>query len=164
MTQSAAQVLGFHHPGVVVDDLQKATRFYCELLGYTVYSESSWDQGNQTFNQIVGLAKSAARLRMLKGENAYLELFEYESPPSEPRRPAEANESGIRHLAFLVNDVAAMLDRCVALGGSKMNDPVSVPGRATAVYCRDPFGNLLEFVQTLGAFPELPIKEEVLLP
>ena len=48
-----------------------------------------------------------------------------------------------------------MLERCVELGGQKMNDPFSVPGGATAVYCRDPFGNLLELVEPGGRFPPL---------
>lgn len=158
MTGESDNVVGFHHPGVVVDDLDKATRFYCDLLDYSVVTESSWDEDNDVFNQIVGLEGSAARLRMLKGTNAYIELFEYRKPDSADAGLSEAYQLGIRHLSFLVHDVNAMLDRCVQLGGQKMNEPVSVSGRATAVYCRDPFGNLIEFVETLGGFPELPIQ------
>jgi len=102
----------------------------------------------------VGLEKSAARFCMLKGKNAYLELFEYAGAPDQAQsHPRQANESGIRHLAFAVSDVDAALDRCVELGGNRINKPVLVPGRASAAYCRDPFGNLLEFVMPLGSFP-----------
>ena len=40
------------------------------------------------------------------------------------------------------------LDRLIELGGSKMNDPVDMGNGAAAVYCRDPFGTLIEFMST----------------
>ena len=149
-------VLGFHHPGIVVPDLDRAIEFYTGMLDYELYSESSWTSDNGGFNQVVGLEGSAARFCMLKGGNSYIELFQYESPrPSADSATIGANELGIRHLGIAVTDVDAMLERCVRLGGSKMNDPFSVPGGAKAVYCRDPFGNLLELVEPGGRFPPL---------
>ena len=156
MSEANQLVLGFHHPGINVPDLDAGVAFYRRLLGWEVVGRSAWKADNEHFNQIVGLQGSAARLCMLKGANAYLELFEYSAPALGGEAPAKpANEPGIRHLAFLVSDVEEALRRCVELGGSKMNDPSAVPGRAAAVYCRDPFGNLLELVESFGGFPEL---------
>lgn len=156
MSEANQLVLGFHHPGVTVPDLDAGIAFYSQLFGYEVLLRSSWEKDNKHFNQIVGLQGSAARFCMLKGANAYLELFEYSAPAHKSGTvDQQANELGIRHLAFLVSDVEEALKRCVELGGSKMNDPSAIPGRAAAVYCRDPFGNLLELVQSLGGFPEL---------
>ena len=149
-------VLGFHHPGIVVPDLDRAIEFYTEFLGYELYSRSSWTSENDGFNQVIGLDGSAASFCMLSGGNGYIELFEYEAPAATVDPAAlGANEPGIRHIAIAVSDVAAMLERCVELGGHKMNDPFSVPGGATAVYCRDPFGNLMELVEPGGRFPPL---------
>ena len=146
----------FHHPGVVVPDLERAIEFYCDVLGFEVYSRSSWDADNAEFNQIVGLDRSAARFCMLRGGNSYIEFFEYEDSDSALTAQLQpASERGLRHLAFVVSDVAAMLDLCVEKGGGRINDPVSIPGAATAAYCRDPFGNLLEFVEPGGRFPPL---------
>lgn len=156
MNKSADLVVGFHHPGIVVPDLEQAIEFYTELLGYELVSKSSWSSDDDGFNQVVGLEGSAASFCMLRGKNAYLEIFEYSSPPGDqPVQPSYANEPGIRHLSFEVEDVETLLDRCAALGGSRINDPYLVPGRAAAAYCRDPFGNLLEFVKPMGGFPEL---------
>ena len=156
MSEANRLVLGFHHPGITVPDLDAGVAFYSQLLGYEVVVRSAWEKDNKHFNQIVGLQGSAARFCMLKGANAYLELFEYSAPaPKSGTSAQQANALGIRHLAFLVSDVEEALRRCVELGGSKMNEPSVVPGRAAAVYCRDPFGNLLELVQSLGGFPEL---------
>lgn len=157
MSEAGELVLGFHHPGIVVPDLERGMAFYSQLLGYEVILQSAWEADSAFFNQIVGLQGSAARFCMLKGPNAYLELFEYSAPAPRARTaPCQANEMGIRHIAFVVADAERAVQRCVALGGTKINDPVVAPGRAAAVYCRDPFGNLLEFVKPLGAFPELP--------
>lgn len=155
MSAATTPVLGFHHPGVVVSNLDDAIGFYSQLLGYELISESSWEADNAGFNQVVGLERSAARFCMLKGKNAYLELFEYtDAQALSNKPPSQANEPGIRHLAFVVSDIGAVLDQCVALGGSRINEPVLVPGRAAAAYCRDPFGNLLEFVTPMGSFPQ----------
>lgn len=154
MSRSNNLTISYHHTGVVVPDLDAAVQFYCSLFGFEIFSQGSWDADNAGFNQVVGLESSSARLCMLRGDNAFLELFEY-APVLEPReRQRNANETGIRHLCFAVRDVQSMLDRCVELGGSKINEPYSVPGGATAAYCRDPFGNLIELVTPGGRFPE----------
>lgn len=155
MTAGPDKVIGFHHVGVVVPDMDRARDFYCGLLGYKLISESAWGRDNLVFNQIVGLKHSAARFCMLQGNNSYLELFEYSEPESSlPGAPSQACQPGYRHLSFAVDDVASALQRCIELGGAKINDPVTVPGRAAGAYCHDPFGNLLEFVQPMGSFPE----------
>lgn len=157
MTSSADDVIGFHHPGIVVPDLEQGIQFYTQLLGYELYSQSSWSDDNDAFNQIVGLTGSAARFCMLKGKNSYIELFEYARKSQAPAAAElPASSLGLRHICIAVRDVDVVLARCVKLGGAKINDPVSVPGGATAVYCRDPFGNLIELVRPGGRFPALP--------
>ena len=86
----------------------------------------------------------------------YLELFEYKQPQS-TADPASlgANDYGIRHLCFQVEDVAQALTRVIELGGGKMNEPVTNELGITCVYCRDPFGNLLELIRPAGGFPSI---------
>ena len=155
MTDPADNIIGMHHPGIVVPELDAAIEFYTSLLGYELFSQSSWDADHEGFNQIVGLGGSAARFCMLKGGNSFIELFEYAAPvgTNDPGKLG-AHELGIRHIAICVRDVDVALARCEDLGGSRINDPVSVPGGATATYCRDPFGNLLELVTPGGRFPQ----------
>jgi len=156
MSKSADSVVGFHHPGIVVPNLERAIEFYSQLLGYELVSKSCWTSDDKGFNQVVGLEGSAASFCMLRGTNAYLEIFKYSSPAKDQLVDARyANELGIRHLSFQVENIEILLDRCAELGGSRINDPFVVPGRAAAAYCRDPFGNLLEFIKPMGSFPEL---------
>lgn len=144
-----------HHPGIVVPDIERAVAFYCAVLGYEVHSRSSFGAEDTRFNQVVGLNGAAANFCMLRGTNAYLEIFEYEESTPKASTLSTACEEGLRHLAFVVDDVEAQIERCERHGGSRINDPVSIPGGATAAYCRDPFGNLLEFVVPAGRFPPL---------
>jgi glyoxylase I family protein len=146
-------IKGFHHPGIVVPDLENAIRFYTELFNMKIVREHEWDESSH-FNKIIGLDRSSAKYCFLKGANCYLELFQYSSPASDVK-PGElnANDTGIRHLCFLVEDVAQVQDKLTQLGGSIINEPVDTPGIATAAYCRDPFGNLLEFIAPVGDFP-----------
>lgn len=148
-------VVGFHHAAIVVTDLDRAVRFYSALAGYETVRRGCWGP-DSVFNRIIGLSGSSARFCMLKGPGGCLELFEFEQPQS-AADPAllNANDYGIRHLCFQVQDVAAALRRVVALGGGKMNEPVTNELGITCVYCRDPFGNLLELIRPAGDFPRL---------
>ena len=154
MSASSNNIIGFHHVGIVVPDLDRAIEFYTGLLDYELYSRGSWDESHAQFNQIVGLENSAAKVCMLRGQNSYIELFEYVSPEGGEKGQRQAFEQGLRHLCIAVKDVSAVLARCIELGGSRINEPVAVPGGATATYCRDPFGNLIELVKPEGRFPE----------
>ena len=148
-----ANVIRFHHAAIVVPDLEKAVRFYSELAGYEKIRESRWDKSS-IFNQIIGMSGTSARFCMLEGPNGYLELFEFGQPQS-TIDPAllNANDYGIRHLCFQVEDVAQALAQVIELGGAKMNEPVTNELGITCVYCRDPFGNLLELIKPAEGFP-----------
>jgi len=46
--------------------------------------------------------------------------------------------------------VQAFLDRFVELGGTRMGDPLRFDHGGDAVYCRDPFGTIIEFMSVVG--------------
>jgi catechol 2,3-dioxygenase-like lactoylglutathione lyase family enzyme len=92
----------------------------------------------------------------MKGANCFLELWQYASPPSEEDRNGHgANDYGFRHLCFEV-DVTAEWQRLKNLGGIHMNPPVLFDDEGNwAIYCRDPFGNLIEFTTAGEGYPSL---------
>ncbi len=148
-------IVGFHHAAIVVPDLDRAVRFYSALAGYEEIRRSRWDR-TSVFNQIIGMTGSSARFCMLKGSYGFLELFEYEQPQSKTDPTSlNAGDYGIRHLCFQVEDVEEALAQVMELGGSRMNEPVTNELGITCVYCRDPFGNLLELIRPAGGFPSI---------
>ena len=144
-----------HHPALVVPDLGAAIAFYGQMFGFEEVFRGEWQDPAPVFNQIVGLDHSAGMSCVMRGGTCYLELFEYTAPSAPVVERPQAHHTGLRHLAFEVEDVDAALAQCCALGGSRINDPADMPGGARAVYARDPFGNLIEFLSTGGRMPSL---------
>ena len=158
-------IIGFHHPGIVVPDLERACTFYSEALGFEYIREFGWDRSESEQGvAVMGIPDTAARCAILKGPNCYLELFEYESPeqrgdPNERR----ACDPGIAHIAFQVKDIDTVFERFKAAGGIVHNSPVKV-GEGYSIYCRDPFGNIIELMDIGSDEPDFDLIADKLLP
>lgn len=136
-------ILGFAHPAIVVDDLERARSFYEKMFGFRVLAEEGWAD-NPAADRATGIAGGKCRGYMLAGHNCFLELFEFQAPAQHGARPAqiEPHELGIRHLAFFVDDVEQETTRFIELGGNYHGRPQN-----GAVYLRDPFGNIIELCE-----------------
>lgn len=141
-------VLAFAHPGLVVPDLDRAIAFYSAMFGFQTMGDEGWSD-SPDMDRAVGLEGSATRGCMMRGHNCFLELWQYSAPEQTAPAPGEqlAHESGIRHLAFYVDDCREEYQRLLALGGQSLGEPVGEPGQGSAVYCRDPFGNIIELAE-----------------
>ncbi len=141
-------ILAFAHPGLVVPDLEKARQFYQQMFGFEVISKEGW-QDSPEMDRAIGLKNSSCRGLMMKGHNCFLELFEFSGPSSETKPVVNpgANAQGIRHLAFYVDDCKAEYQRLVDLGGLVLGEPAGDHQAGYAVYCRDPFGNIIELAE-----------------
>ena len=75
-----------------------------------------------------------------------LEIFSYDALAARPTMAP--NMPGFGHIAFLVDDVAALAEAVLAAGGSAVGELATrdVPGvgRLTFRYLRDPEGNIVE--------------------
>jgi len=141
-------ILAFAHPGLVVTDLEKARLFYQQMFGFEVISNEGWTD-NPEMDRAIGLEGSSCRGVMMKGHNCFLELFEYDSPATESvsALSLNADSPGIRHLAFYVDDCRAEYQRLKGLGGIALGEPAGDEQSGYAVYCRDPFGNIIELAE-----------------
>jgi catechol 2,3-dioxygenase-like lactoylglutathione lyase family enzyme len=152
-------IRGIHHTAISTGDLERAVRFYRDLLGFSVVLEFQWPVGMAEADAITGLKDSSARAVMLKAGNMMIELFQYSSPT--PKR-SDANrpvcDHGITHIALDVTDVDAEYERLKAAGMRFHCPPqeIEVGGvKAKATYGRDPDGNVVEIQQVIGS--ESPI-------
>jgi glyoxylase I family protein len=141
-------ILAFAHPCLVVPDLEKASQFYQQMFGFEVISNEGW-KDNPDMDRAVGLKQSSCRGVMMRGHNCFLELFEYDSPSSNTNVELNLNAAspGIRHLAFYVDDCKAEYQRLLDLGGIALGEPAGNDESGYAVYCRDPFGNIIELAE-----------------
>lgn len=146
-------IRGIHHVAVSTGDLDRLVGFYTEHLGFEIAMETSW-RDRPVIDDIIGLKNSAARQVMLRAGNAYVEVFEYQSPvgkPGDPERPA--CDHGYTHFCLDVEDLDAEYTR-LAAAGMRFNCPPPPldslgSGKIRAVYGRDPDGNLIELQEIL---------------
>ena len=141
-------ILGFAHPALVVSDLEKARDFYEKMFGFRYFCDEGWSD-NPDVDRLIGVDGSACRGYTLAGHNCYIELFEFSAPNQTAALPQELgpHEQGIRHLCFHVDDCRSEYLRFLDLGGEALGEPVDIGGGIYVVYCRDPFGNIIELAE-----------------
>jgi predicted enzyme related to lactoylglutathione lyase len=140
----------YAHTNIIADDWERLASFYEAALACARVPPPR-DQSGAWLDRGTGL--EGARLRgvhlRLPGhgpEGPTLEIYQYDAIA--PAQPAPANQRGLGHLAFAVDDVAAVLREIIARGGSALGSPseTEVPGVGVLsfVYARDPEGNIIE--------------------
>jgi len=157
-------IRGIHHTAISTPDIQRALGFYRDLLGFEVVVDFAWPRGSELADQITGLRDSASKAAMLRAGNAYIELFEYESPPPRPGDPERpVCDHGITHFALDVRDIEAEYERLSA-AGMRFHCPPRDLGTVKATYGRDPDGNVIELQEILAddapmALPTVPDRD-----
>ena len=109
------------HVGVVVDDLAAATAFFVEL-GLKLRGEGSVEGG--WVDRVVGLDGVRAEIAMMETPDGHgrLELTKFHAPSDRGGdRHAPANTPGIRHVAFAVDDIDAVVAGLRARGGFEVS-------------------------------------------
>lgn len=138
-------IVGLHHVAISVPDLERGLAFYRDLLGFEVVQRSDFDGTFTGADRAIGLAKVTARMAMLKTPNAFVELWEYRNPTPEDRT-ARPCDFGYPHMALQVRGIQDEYARLKAGGMSFVGEPVDF-GTASAIYGRDPFGNVIELYE-----------------
>lgn len=144
------------HINIVVHDLEKMTSFYCGVLGLRVSKRVTIS--GDWIEQVVGLKGVEADVVYLDPPlGPRVELIRYRKPEREaPAGLGESNTPGLRHMAFKVDDIDALV-RSLTKAGVKFFSKVQlVPAsqvtyaggvKKRLVYFHDPEGNLLEFCE-----------------
>ena len=138
------------HVGIVVDDLAAATGFFVEL-GLEPQSEGTVEGG--WVDRIVGLEGVRADMAMLQTPDGHgrLELVKFHTPPAEAGDGrAPANALGIRHLAFAVEDIDAVVARLQALGAELVGEIERYEDLYRLCYVRGPEGIIVELAERIG--------------
>ena len=145
-------VVGLHHVGISVPDLDEAIAFYTEAFGLRLVQRARWSE-SEVADAVVDMEGSAARLAVLWAGNAAIELFEYSSPTPSPQAPDRpVADHGINHLCFQVTDIHGEYERLRRLGMRFHAAPVEVED-GWATYGRDPWGNVIELSEMPDDLP-----------
>jgi len=138
------------HVGIVVDDLADAVAFFA-TLGLELLDEAPVE--GEWVGRIVGLQGVRAQIAMLQTPDGHgrLELTKFHSPSTDGGyQPAPANASGIRHIAFAVEDIDAVLARLRARGAELVGELGRYQDRYRLCYVRGPAGIIVELAERIG--------------
>ncbi len=138
------------HVGIVVDDLPAAIDFFTQL-GLEPGGKGQVE--GESVERIIGLDEVKAELAMLRapGGQAEIELVKFHSPPPEPGDPhAPANAPGLRHVAFLVEDIDALVAGLKARGTEFVGELVRYENSYRLCYVRGPEGIIVELAERVG--------------
>jgi catechol 2,3-dioxygenase-like lactoylglutathione lyase family enzyme len=134
----------YNHTGQVVTDLERAKRFYQEVLGFSLWYEiAPPDEASAKLICLTPPLDMHASYLTLDG--FVLELIHYAaSGATTEYRPRTMNEPGLTHLSISVDDVRAAATKAVEYGGEIIEDS----DIGNALFIRDPDGQLLELLPT----------------
>jgi len=144
------------HVNIVVSALEPMVEFYSVVLGLSVTKRVTIS--GDWVAAVVGLDRVNADVVYLElPAGPRIELIRYNTPRLD--RPANIDKphaSGLRHLAFTVDDIDAFVSRLRNRGVRFFSDVQTVPTaqvtyandvRKRLVYFQDPEGNLLELCE-----------------
>ncbi|ENM5764955.1 SMU1112c/YaeR family gloxylase I-like metalloprotein [Vibrio mimicus] len=121
-----------HHAAIICSDYPRSKSFYTEILGLRVVAEN------------YRAARDSYKLDLALPDGSQIELFSF---PNAPERPSFPEAQGLRHLAFVVDDVAEIKAQLEQKGVSV--EPLRIDeytGKAYTFFA-DPDGLPLELYQ-----------------
>jgi len=145
---------GLHHIAISTPNANRLIAFYRDQLGFEVAFDTSWEPGVELADTVLGLDGSSGRQVLLRIGNAYLELFEFWSPPgraSDPERPV--CDHGYTHLCIDVDDLDVTYARLSAAGVRFHSPPQDLFAGVRTCYSRDPDGNVVEIQELAPGHP-----------
>lgn len=139
-------ILGHWHTGFVVKDLDVSIRFYVDGLGMKLIR--TFQSKGSAAARVVAYEPVEMKGALLEiADGTIVELLQYIVPSSDDKQSHERNVVGASHIALIVEDIYASLERVTQFGGTKWNDPAETePGKILS-YAQDVDGNWLELAQ-----------------
>jgi len=140
----------FVHTNIIAQEWQKLAQFYINVFDcQPVYPER--DLKGDWMDKLTNIPEvqvKGVHLRLPGYENGpTLEIFSYNKAELRENNPL-VNAQGFAHIAFLVDDVDAVLQKLLEYGGSKYGELIekelSGLGVIKVIYAKDPEGNIIE--------------------
>ncbi|MDO7171464.1 VOC family protein [Mariniflexile sp. AS56] len=84
-----------HHIAIICKDYNKSKKFYTNVLGFKIQREISREE------------RQSYKLDLALNENYLIELFSFPNPPERQTQP---ESTGLRHIAFEVENIEDSID------------------------------------------------------
>jgi glyoxylase I family protein len=138
------------HTGITVSNLERSLAFWRDVLGFELSHTAH--QTGELAQEITGVAGAEIKLVVLRAPGGHkIELLEYLAPADRKRADIRPCDVGSVHVAFLVRDLDAVLERIAASDWKAAGKPQRLQSGPNAgkrvVYVRDPDGTTIELMQ-----------------
>lgn len=152
-TSSNSNVTAINHVAVSVPDLDKAIKWYHEVLGFNVIIEqiegiSDNSHLGRVLSDIFGANFKKLRLAHMTFKNRVgFEVFEFIDPKAErPANNFEYWKTSFFHICITEPDIEKITKKIIESGGKQRSKIWElIPDKPyKIVYCEDPFGNIIE--------------------
>jgi catechol 2,3-dioxygenase-like lactoylglutathione lyase family enzyme len=143
------KILRIDHVSIIVNDLPVAKTFFLDL-GLKMLGEGTVE--GEWVDRVVGLHDVKSEIVMLRTPDggANVELVKFQKPVDEkgPQR-SSANTLGIRHIAFAVDDIEAVVAKLKKKGVELFSEIQNYQNIYKLCYVRGPEGIILELAEEL---------------
>ena len=153
MSKKPFRIISADHTGITVSSLERSLAFWRDLLGFE-FSHTAHQKG-ELAEEITGVKGAEIKLAVLKAPGGHkIELLEYLAPADRKRADIRPCDVGSVHVALLVEDLDAVLERIAASDWKAAGKPQRLQSGPNAgkrvVYVRDPDGTTIELMEMPG--------------
>lgn len=143
------RILATDHTGITVANLERSLAFWRDVLGFELSHRPH--QTGDLASEITGVPSAEISIAVLKGYGHKIELLEYQAPFDRQHFRPRPCDVGSVHVAFVVDDLDAVLQAIAASGWKAAGTPQILKAGPNAgkrvVYVFDPDGTTIEFMQ-----------------
>ncbi len=122
-----------HHVAIICADYDRSKALYSEIQGLQIIAEN------------YRADRKSWKLDLALPDGSQIELFSF---PGAPERPSRPEAQGLRHLAFVVGDIDAVINKLNLHGVSTERVRVDEFTGKRFTFFRDPDGLPLELYET----------------
>lgn len=120
------------HVAILCKDLERSVEYYTQKLGFSIMYRAETPSMNVAF---------------VESGQAKLELLGAKGGAATVPSPLKETDIGVKHIAFLVDDVDSAYEELRKRGVGFTSEPVATRGRHKIVFFNDPDGNVLQLTQ-----------------
>ena len=150
MSEKPFRIVSADHTGITVSNLERSLAFWRDVLGFELSHTAH--QTGKLAEEITGVKGAEIKLAVLRPPGGHkIELLQYLAPADRERASLRPCDVGSVHVALLVHDLDAVLERIAASDWKAAGKPRTLQSGPNAnkrvVYVRDPDGTTIELMQ-----------------
>ena len=162
MSETVFRIIVADHTGFTVSNLGRSLAFWRDVLGFE-FSHTAHQKG-ELAQEITGVEGAEIKLAVLRAPGGHkIELLEYLAPADRKRADIRPCDVGSVHVALLVHDLDAVLERIAASDWKAAGKPQRLQSGPNAgkrvVYVSDPDGTTIEFMQIAKESPSTDVAD-----